>query len=314
LKASDDEQVQNRGRNFGRHSRASLLGGWTVILVFLLCVQAVFVRHPLLSGSRPLEIIELRLVTMNIAMMEPSEAAPSDWTTEKQQQVLLDQLLGSDPDILCIQECPQSDCMEQAFPHLTRIMSKPSHMGYTSLFVKKNFTLTPVAGPRISIHTPAVIATFLYQDHPVLAIASVHLKPFKTGSVLREQQVKELISAADDEGIPLLFAGDTNMRDSEDSTMEKTFDLKDIWREAGAEANSQYTWDTIDHRREGGAFNQYYGSSTRQYQRRYDRIYVHGANVSVTTFELLANRPIGSSKDHFLSDHFGISAQIKIVY
>jgi hypothetical protein len=34
--------------------------------------------------------------------------------------------------------------------------------------------------------------------------------------------------------------------------------------------------------------------------------------VVVPSFRLIANKPVGSSKFHFLSDHFGIAAEIKI--
>jgi hypothetical protein len=83
--------------------------------------------------------------------------------------------------------------------------------------------------------------------------------------------------------------------------------------------------------------NLYYGQRTRAYQRRYDRIYIHNGHtaihddhqqhqrhhqqqqqqqddlfsVKVHSFELLANKPIEPSRFHFLSDHFGMAADLE---
>ena len=92
--------------------------------------------------------------------------------------------------------------------------------------------------------------------------------------------------------------------------------LLDGWKLAGSQDLTRYTWDTIDHRDDvqGGSFNQYYGGSTRQYQARYDRIYCSKtavADIRVPSFDLIANLPL-TSNNHFLSDHFGISAVVNI--
>ena len=82
---------------------------------------------------------------------------------------------------------------------------------------------------------------------------------------------------------------------------------------------TQWTWDTIDHRRgnAGGFFNQYYGEHTRQYQARYDRVYVHENDMIdlaiPPTFELIANQPLTSYKD-FLSDHFGVTSHFQLTW
>ena len=90
-----------------------------------------------------------------------------------------------------------------------------------------------------------------------------------------------------------------------------------------------------------GSFNRFYGASTREYAARYDRIYIslpnnnengtpansgdrnHGntvpsersslQDVSVDSFELIANKPIGRSRTHFLSDHFGIACKLRFI-
>jgi Endonuclease/Exonuclease/phosphatase family len=208
-----------------------------------------------------------------------------------------------------------------------------------------------------------------------LWIASVHLEPFAGGATIRHRQVRALVELADDaqrpnaDGgtvppshahVPLLVAGDFNMRVSEDATMEgerkkgktktdgdgtSSLDLLDLWKLAGGDIATKYTWNTRDEIGRGGYFNQYYGRDTRQYIARYDRIYYHcnsvpGAaaaatgdakedtnkrrrteagsaavrtpTIQVESFKLIGNTPVGSSKTHFLSDHFGISSTFRL--
>ena len=165
---------------------------------------------------------------------------------------------------------------------------------------------------------PAVVAELEWNNRHVL-VASVHLEPFDSGEQKRQRQMELLLQLSSARGVPLIVAGDTNMRDGEDTTMEVELDFLDFWKMAGSQPESQYTWDTVDHRQENsaGTFNQYYGQRTRQYRRRYDRIYLSTTDtVSVTvppSFGLVANHPMTSDVD-FLSDHFGISARLQLLW
>ena len=112
--------------------------------------------------------------------------------------------------------------------------------------------------------------------------------------------------------------------------MEDDLQLLDVWKVAGSNPSTQFTWDTMDHRtdatgtgedgdKKGGYFNQYYGQSTRQYTARYDRIYIHHANHSIDvvgfvatdntspeTFNLIAIRPM-TSKQFWLGVGAGVA-------
>ena len=282
-------------------------------------------------------LLNFRIMTMNIAEMEPSRSAPRNFTRKEQQQLLWQELLRTNPDILCLQECPDGQWWHKDpfagwlsdYEHVT---SRASHAGSTTIWVKRGIGLIPMPAKRLSAHTPAAMTIFAAvapaavqpptshgnpevvasPPRPVLAVASVHLEPFDSGSDRRQRQVQNIIQAA--MGVPLIIAGDTNIRDNEDLVMEQTLSLQDVWKQAGRDEQLRYTWDTMDHRATGGTFNKYYGASTRQYQRRYDRIYVHGAkhHWTVPSLELLAHRPIGSSRLHFLSDHFGMAAHLEL--
>jgi hypothetical protein len=120
-----------------------------------------------------------------------------------------------------------------------------------------------------------------------------------------------------------VFVGDTNMRDAEDSIMEYEWNLVDAWKAAGSDPLTRYTWDMVDHvesvsAARAGWQNRYYGPKTRQYVRRYDRLYIQSirhANVVVRSFGVVvANQPIPPSNFIFLSDHFGVAADLAFVW
>jgi len=163
----------------------------------------------------------------------------------------------------------------------------------------------------------SVVMAELQWKNRRLLVASVHLAPFQSGNYQRKQQMEALLETASSNSLPLIIAGDTNMRTSEDSIMEEDLHLMDVWKLAGSNAETEFTWDTVDHREEyqGGSFNRYYGESARQYRTHYDRIYVKNTTVvdikEVPSFELIANQPLTSNL-HFLSDHFGMKSRLKL--
>jgi hypothetical protein len=128
-------------------------------------------------------------------------------------------------------------------------------------------------------------------------------------------QVEALVEHAKAKDMPLLFAGDTNMRQSEDDVMEGTLGLFDAWKAGGAQPETKFSWDTNDHTAEGGSFNKYYGDRTREYNARYDRVYFSKhktlPSIAVDSFELIANQPL-TNQYHFMSDHFGISTLLSL--
>jgi hypothetical protein len=208
-----------------------------------------------------------------------------------------------------------------------------AHADHVILLVRNGISakLVPLSTDNHRYLLPAVMAELQWEQRRLL-VASVHLAPFREGSFKRRTQVQRLLQQAS--SLPLIFAGDTNMRDSEDGTMEEgppplssgaddepPLGLMDVWKLAGSDPKTKFTWDTKDHTTEpgggGGSFNRYYGSRTREYNARYDRIYCsipqsgNLEHLEAQSFELIANQPV-TSKFHFLSDHFGMLAVLKI--
>ena len=285
------------------------------------------------SSSSSSTTLELKMVTMNIAGLVPSQSAPDSWSTALQKEALRAELLASDPDIIALQECPSQDWAASGIFNsdnnddndktMYRLVgSAPSHAGFVSLVVRAGLDATlldlgedyvPIAAATVSWHGKQIV------------VASVHLQPFEQGSLRRKEQITTLMaaSAAAD---ALIFAGDTNMRDSEDATMEESLHLMDAWKVAGASESTRFSWDTMSHmygedkKKSSEWQNLYYGAATRAYQRRYDRVYIRGSplqqqpvlQVHVPAFDLIANQPVSESRYHFLSDHFGIALRLEL--
>jgi len=268
-----------------------------------------------IQGPSPLSksLEQLTVVSMNIAGCQPSREAPRGWGHQDATKAIRKELLKTNPDILALQECPGGVVWaSKCFPGYQALGATRSHMDQVVLLVREGIqaALAPIVFDTEEPldHVPAIMAKLTHQDRQLL-VASVHLAPFGEGKHERQMQMKALIRSAG--SVPLIIAGDTNMRVAEDYVMEKHLHLVDVWKQSGAWNATKWTWDTKDH---GSYFNRYYGDSTREYVARYDRIYASllpASKLSVQSFELIANRPV-ANKFHFLSDHFGISTTFEI--
>ena len=298
--------------------------------------------------------IELRVASMNLALCEPSATAPSTWTAEDQLAALRMELLVSDPHILFLQEAPYVafNPVEESYVLLG---SRSSHKGYILLLIHKDLE-SFVSVEQIPSYIPAVLATLhlpssmiAQLDHrksdtihgtlPVMSfhIASVHLNPSAHAFGRRRQQLERLLQAATNQAAEssanhqfLLLGGDTNLRDSSVTSREEQQQLLDsgwldAWVQAGAQAETQYTWDTVNHLDDSsssGYWNTYHGNDTNKMRQRYDRIYFHPYElatqtrndhrlaINVSSFSLMASRPLAGTRTLFLSDHFGIRATL----
>ncbi|KXZ52837.1 hypothetical protein GPECTOR_8g220 [Gonium pectorale] len=112
-------------------------------------------------------------------------------------------------------------------------------------------------------------------------------------------QVSAIVSEVPPDS-PLLLAGDTNMRDQEDSVPGE-LGLRDAWLEAGSPPGARWTWDTH--------VNRYYQNGHR-YTARYDRILYRGCTV--TELAVAGNTPASREPGHFLSDHFALIARVTL--
>lgn len=273
----------------------------------------------------------LTLVSMNVAGCVPSKMAPEFWTHQNSVEAIKAEIIQHRPDWIALQEVPGGvEVADQVFgpEGYKAVGATYSHADHVVLLVKKEIDATLIPTPSL----PVVMAELKFgtetgEEHRLL-VASVHLEPFKQGFRKRALQMQTIVTEA--KSLPIIIAGDTNMRQTEDGVMEGDLQLLDVWKLAGSNPRTKFTWDTVDHRNDAAEkgedagintlyFNQYYGETTRQYNARYDRIYIHHANHSMeldqdsapVTFDLIANKPMTSKLD-FLSDHFGVVSKLPI--
>ena len=266
------------------------------------------------SAARQLE--ELNLVSFNMAGCQPSKEAPSEWTKQDSIDAMHDAVVQNNPDILFLQECPGDIVWAtRVFPGYRAVGNTQSHADQVVLMVRNGISarlISPIESDEFRAPIPMVVAELTSSSgERTLWVASMHLAPFESNSLQRKDQVRGLLQAAG--STPVLFAGDTNMREFEDETMESELGLLDVWKAAGSSEDTKWTWDTMDH---GATFNRYYGETTRQYTARYDRVYFSGGgsaasspSFSVYSFDLMGNQPLRNPY-HFLSDHFGIESTV----
>jgi endonuclease/exonuclease/phosphatase family metal-dependent hydrolase len=255
---------------------------------------------------------QITLLSLNVAEFQPSVSAPYGYDPMRDFER---EILQHKPDILCLQEVPAHYLSTFLSRHYACVGHAPSHCGNAVVLVRTDWAshVIPMHTSSAGTGLPVVLVQLQFANTNTMVVGSCHLAPFNTGAADRMEQMKCAMSMLTNTD-KVIIAGDYNMRKPEDAKFEKTFSLKDAWKEAGSKWQNQYTWDSLDHTAknpETGTYNCYHDGGFG-FKCRFDRIYYRG-NLSVSNFALVANKPIGGSKRHFLSDHFGMVATISLV-
>jgi hypothetical protein len=200
----------------------------------------------------------LTLVSFNVAGCEPSKAAPSTWTQSHSMLAVVKEVFQNEqkPDIVALQEVP-SFAFETMLSEYKLIGYQTSHAPYVALFVhlkwnakqiKKNMGQLPVVIAEIDFSLTDVANEETKSNLPQrrLWIASVHLEPYADGASIRKRQLQALAKQARAEKIPLIIAGDTNMRVAEDCGAENDLGMLDFWKLAGSDFRTKFTVSPVE--------------------------------------------------------------------
>ena len=184
------------------------------------------------ASATAMHLEELTLVSMNVAGCVPSRSARRGWTKQDSVRAMRDEVLRTDPDIVALQECPgRMEWASATFPAYVALGAVRSHADYVILLVRKGIEaeILPIVDTELD-HVPAVLVKLKTGDRELL-VASMHLAPFREGSFERRMQFQAVIRqsafSAGDDSIPLIMAGDTNMRVAEDRIMEDELKLQE---------------------------------------------------------------------------------------
>jgi endonuclease/exonuclease/phosphatase family metal-dependent hydrolase len=169
-------------------------------------------------------------------------------------QAIKSEILKDNPDVIALQEFPEQYSKTMLSEGYKLVGTKTTHAPYVALFVRKEIDVKRVKSNQID-RLPVVVGELLFsfhdkQDHhhqqQRVWIASVHLEPFGEGALTRKNQLQSLVEEAKKEKVPLIIAGDTNMRVAEDYAAENAPDrgglgLSDLWKLAGGDISTKYT-------------------------------------------------------------------------
>ena len=181
---------------------------------------------------------QFTVVSFNIAGFQPSKVAPSTWTDGDSMKAVERTVLQHTPNVIALQEVPLhalDDVGTKMFSEYELLGSQPTHAGCAALLVHHRHRATKFRTPEVD-GMPAVVAEIdvastnqkdgnsnASADNKTrkVLVASVHLEPFAQGKETRRRQLNTLVEAAEkDQGLPMIVAGDTNMRVAEDKVAE----------------------------------------------------------------------------------------------
>jgi len=117
-----------------------------------------------------------------------------------------------------------------------------------------------------------------------LTILTAHLESEKAGTTMRIDQAKSILKLMNKHQGAIIFAGDTNLRNSEWESL-KANNISDAWEATGANKRHQTTWQSPP------------------YKARYDRIW--HKDLTIKKFETFGKNKV-SEIDQTASDHFGL--------
>ncbi len=185
---------------------------------------------------------------------------------------------------------------------LQEVVSRTFHAHLKPHFQAAGFTLFPQApGERSYFETIAVRHPILKSSYETfeytqqgrglstlsiegLTLLTAHLESEKAGASMRLDQAKNILQIMNNHKGAIIFAGDTNLRESEWESLEAN-NVKDAWETTGSNKKYKTTWQK------------------HPYKARYDRVWHQG--ITIKQFETIGQEKVALI-EQTPSDHFGI--------
>ena len=260
----------------------------------------------------------LCLASFNISFAEPSQQASDELLRRAEQPGLIrDAVLGCNPDVIALQESPSDAWGSSIFRHYVSVgTTLATHVnGNIDLLIRRelaqfsrridlnsarsNDPFMMSVGSRL----PGVAASISIPNGPTFAVCSVHLPHTAEGATMRELMCRSIMTCLAGHNDNIIVMGDFNMRQKEDKKIEGLIGgWTDVWKGAGESKAKKFTWDSRT--------NRYHGSEAFEFCARFDRIYLRGSDLSARSFNLFANEPLNGNEADYLSDHYGITAEV----
>jgi len=228
----------------------------------------------------------LRFLTWNLAMLERSAGAPPHWDSSATEAAVRQIVLDLEPDVVLYQELP--GLVPFVETHAMVPANPTSHSGNLATLISNDLASTTVEVT--TVDGAAVLSTFVELG---LTIANVHLVPGKGASADRLMQLSQVIEAS--ATLPLVIAGDTNMRLAEaDALLDLGF---------SGDKPARPTWDSRRNR---------FRTDMAEFTAYFTRWFA-SPGVKVTDVKV-HSQPVEHDDYRFhISDHYALSGVISVV-
>jgi endonuclease/exonuclease/phosphatase family metal-dependent hydrolase len=209
------------------------------------------------------------------------------------EKAMVENFKPNTPDIIVLQEVVERSYHAHILPHLqaagfTIYPQQPSERSYFEVMA----TRLPVLDYQHE--------KFDYSDQGrelsclclknKLIIMTAHMESMKPGSSMRIEQAKFILDKMKQSSTPIIFAGDTNLRQSEWESLENEHVL-DAWESSGSVKKYKTTWQRD------------------KYKARYDRIWIK--NIKLSEFTVFGGNKVPSIKEAS-SDHRALRVSFEI--
>lgn len=240
----------------------------------------------------------LRLVTWNVWF--------GDWRHADRQAALWRTLDGLTPDLVCLQEMT----FDHLFgPGVSRWRERGGWISDESIAhydVIMGARRRPLEHWRVALPTQmgrSLLVARLDVDPP-LTLATVHLESTSAMEKARMRQLERIHAALADEP-NVVFVGDMNF--SPDGPAQALFESWEGWTDAWAQLRPDEPGYSVDAER-----NAMRGLKDAKGKRaRIDRVFVRARDWEVSSIELLGTQALPDDPLTFISDHFGLLAELR---
>lgn len=242
----------------------------------------------------------LRLISWNLDGLDGRHI---DLRTEAACRIILERA----PDVVFLQEVVGRSFFAHLRPWMTGVgyRASPQQLTQRSEYGCIMFTRLPLVVLRTRREPfaatgmgRALVHTTVRWAGQELLLLTAHLESLRQGRSERVQQLDVVRAALGAHAGPAVFAGDTNLRDSEVAGKE----IRDAWSELGAAPHSRYTFDTFAIPNKKGR--------TRA---RYDRVFLNAhPGWRPTGLSLLGMAAAPGAGGLFPSDHAGIEVLLTL--
>ncbi len=209
------------------------------------------------------------------------------------EKAMLNDFKPNTPDIIVLQEVVERSYHAHILPHLqaagfTVYPQQPSERSYFEVMATR-LPVLDYSHEKFEYTDQGRELSVLKLENK-LTIMTAHMESMKPGSSMRIEQAKLILDKMNQDNDPCIFAGDTNLRQSEWETLTPNV-VVDAWQSSGSPKKHKITWQR------------------EKYKARYDRVWTK--DIKITEFGVFGSNKIASLKEPS-SDHRAIRLKFEL--